>query len=64
MTERVTRAVGYVRVSTPKKSVHSRTDAVIYEQNTEAQRERLEQLVVQRGWLMQRSYSDRASGSK
>lgn len=58
------RAVGYVRVSTLKKSVHSRPEAVVYEQSTSAQQERLEQLVGQHGWHMQRTYSDRASGSK
>jgi len=53
-----------VRVSTLKKSAHSRPDAVIYEQNTDAQRERLEQLITQHDWELGKVYSDRASGAK
>jgi DNA invertase Pin-like site-specific DNA recombinase len=56
------RAVAYVRVSTAAKS--RRGDAITFEQNPDVQEQPLRDLVRQRGWKLEKVYSDRASGSK
>ena len=55
-------AAVYVRVSTAAKSKQG--DAVNFIQNPDVQEQPLRDLVVQRGWVLHRVYSDRASGAK
>jgi DNA invertase Pin-like site-specific DNA recombinase len=57
---RTIRAACYVRVSTARKSLNG--DALTFEQNPEVQERPLRELVAQRGWTLQKIYSDRASG--
>lgn len=64
METRVLRAACYVRCSTAKKSVHSTSDRVVYEQNPDVQEQLLRKMVEARGWELAGVYSDRASGSK
>jgi DNA invertase Pin-like site-specific DNA recombinase len=56
------RAVMYLRVSTASKSAHG--DARAYDQNPEVQEQPLRELIAQRGWHVEKVYSDRASGAK
>ena len=56
------RAVAYVRVSTSAKSRYGEKTA--FEQNPEVQEQPLRDLAQQRGWLITKVYSDRASGAK
>jgi len=58
----VKRVAAYVRVSTAKKS--RRGDAVTFDQNPDVQVQPLRELVAQRGWQLQRIYTDRASGAQ
>ena len=53
------RVAVYVRVSTATKSL--RGDDVGFDQNPEAQEQPLRDLIAQRGWVLCRVYSDRAS---
>lgn len=55
------RAAIYVRVSTATKSRYG--EAVGYDQNPAVQEQPLRDLVAQRGWTLQKVYSDRASGA-
>ena len=54
------RAAIYVRVSTNLRT----RDASGFEQNPDVQLEPLQQMAQQRGWTVQRVYSDRMSGAK
>lgn len=54
------RAAIYVRVSTNLRT----RDAGAFEQNPEVQEVPLRQMAEQRGWMVQRVYSDRMSGAK
>jgi hypothetical protein len=56
------RAVAYVRVSTSIKA--RRGDPTTFEQKPDVQEQPLRDLARQRGWTLQKVYSDRASGSK
>lgn len=56
------RAVMYLRVSTASKS--ARGDVRAYDQNPEVQEQPLRELIAQRGWHLEKVYSDRASGAK
>jgi DNA invertase Pin-like site-specific DNA recombinase len=56
------RAAIYVRVSTATKVRNGANSA--FEQNPDVQEIPLRQLLEQRGWTLQRVYSDRASGAK
>ena len=56
------RVAVYVRVSTARKSRQG--DAVTFDQNPEVQERPLRDLIAQRGWVLHRVYSDRASGAK
>jgi DNA invertase Pin-like site-specific DNA recombinase len=56
------RVAVYVRVSTASKSRQG--DAVTFDQNPEVQERPLRDLIAQRGWVLHRVYSDRASGAK
>ena len=56
------RAVMYLRVSTLGKS--ARGDVRAYDQNPEVQEQPLRELIAQRGWQLEKVYSDRASGAK
>jgi DNA invertase Pin-like site-specific DNA recombinase len=56
------KAAIYVRVSTSHKSQHGATTA--FDQNPAIQEQPLRELIAQRGWTLQRVYSDRASGAK
>ncbi len=58
----VKRATAYVRVSTTRKK--RRGDALAFDQNPEVQEQPLRDLIAQRGWQLDRIYSDRASGAK
>jgi DNA invertase Pin-like site-specific DNA recombinase len=60
---KIVRAATYVRVSTTKKAIHP-ANVAVYEQNTDMQRERLEEVARQRGWKITDNYTDRASGAK
>jgi DNA invertase Pin-like site-specific DNA recombinase len=55
------RACLYVRVSTASKSRQG--DGIGYDQNPAVQEQPLQDLVVQRGWVLHKVYSDRASGA-
>jgi DNA invertase Pin-like site-specific DNA recombinase len=55
------RACLYVRVSTASKSRQG--DSIGYDQNPAVQEQPLRELVTQRGWALQKVYSDRASGA-
>jgi len=55
------RACLYLRVSTASKTKH---DSGTYNQNPAVQEQPLRELIAQRGWQLQRVYSDRASGAK
>jgi DNA invertase Pin-like site-specific DNA recombinase len=52
----------YLRVSTASKSGHG--DARAYDQNPEVQEQPLRELIAQRGWQLEKVYSDRASGAQ
>src|SRR5215471_15466251 len=55
------RACLYVRVSTASKSRQG--DMVGYDQNPAVQEQPLRDLLAQRGWMLHKVYSDRASGA-
>ena len=56
------RAAIYVHVSTARKSRQG--DTPTFDQNPEVQERPLRELVAQRGWVLHRIYSHRASGAK
>lgn len=56
------RACLYLRVSTTRKEKHG--DLRTFDQDPAVQEQPLRDLVAQRGWTLQRVYSDRASGAK
>jgi len=58
----VKRAAIYVHVSTARKSRQG--DTPTFDQNPEVQERPLRELVAQRGWVLHRIYSHRASGAK
>ena len=57
-------AVGYARVSTSKKSVHSTPDRIVFEQSLEAQEQAIRERATVCGWNLLEVYSDRTSGAK
>lgn len=56
------RAAIYIRVSTASK--YRQGDAANFVQNLEVQEQPLRDLITQRGWILVKIYSDRASGAK
>ena len=56
------RACAYLRVSTASKT--KRGDGNVFDQDPAVQEQPLLDLIVQRGWILHRVYSDRASGAK
>jgi DNA invertase Pin-like site-specific DNA recombinase len=56
------RAVAYLRVSTASKT--RRAGALAFDQDPAVQEQPLRELIAGRGWVLQRVYSDRASGVK
>ena len=56
------RACLYLRVSTATKSRHGET--VAFEQDPAVQEAQLRNLISQRGWTLQQTYTDRTSGTK
>jgi len=62
--ERELKAYGYCRVSTVKKSAHSRPGRVVFEQNLEVQKQAIQERAAASGWKLVEVCSDRESGSK
>ena len=56
------RACPYVRVSTTSKSRQG--DTLAFDQDPGVQEQPLRDLIAQRGWKLQKVYSDRSSGAK
>jgi DNA invertase Pin-like site-specific DNA recombinase len=56
------RACAYLRVSTASKTKHG--DSIAFDQDPAVQEQPLRDLIAQRGWTLQRVYSDRASGDR
>jgi DNA invertase Pin-like site-specific DNA recombinase len=64
MEARELKVCGYCRVSTLKKSAHSTSDRVVFEQNLEVQERGIRERSAASGWKLVEVFSDRESGAK